>query len=148
MPKRHIELPFDQMRKIKYDINSMVELEEMFGGGLQAIFTSTSAGFTSIRALIYVGLKCAGDKRITLEATGELLSQYVLEPGKPIEDVLLLAMEALNRGGFVTKAALDEMRKAVEKKAREDAGEDVEDEENDESPPAPIEVGGEVGQTL
>lgn len=139
MPKRHIEIPLDKMRKLKYNMNAMIELEDMFGGGIAKIFDPGGAALTTARALIYVGLKCGGDSRITLDTTGDLLSQYVLEPGKPIEEVFLLAMEALCRGGFMPAENVKAARKAYEKSQQPD-DEDDEGEEDDESPPVPEQV--------
>ena len=139
MPKRHIEIPLGEMRRLKYTINAMVELEEMFGGGLSKIFTSDGAALTTARALIYVGLKYGGDRRITLEATGDLLSQFVLEPGKPIEEVFFIAMEALARGGFLPAKHVEEARKKYEESLRENDDDD-DAEEDDESPPAPEQI--------
>ena len=136
VPKRHTEIPLDKQRRLKYTMNAMVELEDMFGGGLSRIFDPGGAALTTARALIYVGLKYGGDSRITLEATGDLLSQYVLEPGKPIEDVFFAAMEALARGGFIPAKQVAEARAKYEKAQRADDDEE-DDEEDSSSPPAP-----------
>jgi hypothetical protein len=129
VPRQFVEIPLDKMRRLRYTVNAMVELEEMFGGGLPKIFDPETVGFKSLRALIFIGLKHAGDKRITLETTGELLTQYVLDPGKPITDPLRCAMEALHRGGFVTEEALKSFLKSLEPEGEED-------EEDNGSPPA------------
>ena len=137
---RHIEIPLDKMRRLHYNVNAMVELEEMFGGGLPKIFAPETIGIRSVRDLIFIGLKYGGDKRITPEDTGDLLSKYVLEPGQPLSDPLLYAMQALQRGGFIPKEMLDAFTKSLEpEKDDEDEG-DEESKEGVESPPAQGEV--------
>jgi len=97
----HVEITLDKPRKIRYNVNAMCDLEEIFGGqGLASIFDEGKAGFTQLRALLYVGLKHGGDKKITIEDTGSLIDNHVLIPQKPLEDVFEYVKQAMDKGGF------------------------------------------------
>ena len=94
-----VKVSLDKPREIKYNFNAMCELEEIFEGKpLTRIFEN--AGMLQIRALLYVGLKYAGDRKITQEEVGDLLSDHYFVQRKPLEGLFAQVQKAMVKGGF------------------------------------------------
>ena len=65
---------------LKYDFNSIAEIEDKAGKTIGAIFTSGNVGFNTMRLLVWGGM-LASRPRITLQQAGELIGEYVAEGG-------------------------------------------------------------------
>ena len=64
-------------RLLRYDINSVTRIEELFGGKSLITMLSNPAyfGFSLIRALLWGGLRHR-EKGLTLDRTGILMQEY------------------------------------------------------------------------
>ena len=64
-------------RPLRYDINSVTRIEELFGGKSLITMLSNPAyfGFSLIRALLWGGLRHR-EKGLTLDRTGILMHEY------------------------------------------------------------------------
>lgn len=65
-------------RRLRYDINSAAEMEELMGGKslLYVMANPQAAGFSAIRILLWGGLKHA-EKGITLQRVGLMMQEYM-----------------------------------------------------------------------
>jgi hypothetical protein len=79
----------------------MCELEEMFDRPLTEIFKEPRS--SHMRALLYVGLKCAGDKRVTIEEAGKLISDHYFTVRKDPQLMFDKILAAMAKGGFADK---------------------------------------------
>jgi hypothetical protein len=87
-------------RLLRYDINSVTRIEELFGGKSLITMLSNPAyfGFSLIRALLWGGLRHR-EKGLTLDRTGILMQEY-LDAGGSLGDISDKVMEALTEAGI------------------------------------------------
>lgn len=93
---KHVEITLDQPRKLLFDWNAVADLEEGAGINLMRLLSEERAGFSTIRALVWAGLKHE-DPRLTKQRAGVLLHEYV-ENGGSMDELFKAVLEALNKG--------------------------------------------------
>lgn len=71
-------------RTLHFDANAICDLEERMGRGIGAIMSEEAAGFYTVRALLWAGLKHE-DRGLTLERAGRLLNDYIIGGGDQAE---------------------------------------------------------------
>ena len=104
----YVEISLDKPRRLRYTINAMRELEKLFGAGIGNIFDPQKVGLDHVVHLIWVGLKHGGDRRLTVDETGDLLQEHFLDKGKELREVLDYALEGLRLAGLAPKAKEEE----------------------------------------
>lgn len=75
---------------LKYNFNSICELEDKAGAGINSLFSQDKAGLNMIRLVIWAGLKWK-DPGITPQRVGFMLQQFIDEDG----DFNTLAQECI-----------------------------------------------------
>lgn len=93
-------------RTLHYDANAICDLEERMGRGIGAIMSEDTAGFYTIRALLWAGLKHEA-RGMTLERAGRMLNDYIIGGGDQAE-LGKAIQRALRESGLFGKAAEDD----------------------------------------
>jgi hypothetical protein len=102
--KRYVEVELDGKQKlVKFDLNSVCEIEEYFGKGIMAMFREDQVGFNTIRILYYFGLKWKY-RNVTPQIVGQWLQER-MEDGANFEDLMKPVMTALEKSGVMGKVA-------------------------------------------
>lgn len=65
---------------LKIGFNGLIELEEKLGRSITDI-SDGEIGFADLRTIFYIAFKHGGDKKITLEGTGDILDQVIEAEG-------------------------------------------------------------------
>ncbi len=96
---RSVEIEIDgKVKRLRYDFNALADIEERAGAGIGSLFNESRIGFSTIRLLIWGGLKHE-DRGLTLERAGQLVKQMIDE-GYDFEQVAGLINEALQVSGL------------------------------------------------
>ncbi len=96
---RSVEIEIDgKIKRLRYDFNALADIEERAGVGIGSLFSPDRIGFSTIRLLIWGGLKHE-DRGLTLERAGMLVKQMIDE-GHDFESVAGLVNEALKFSGL------------------------------------------------
>lgn len=98
---RGVDIELDKPRKLRYDFNAVADLEDKGGLGIGAMFTEERIGFSSIRLLLWAGLKWQ-DKGLTLDRVGNMIQAYI-EIGNDLSDLMTKITEALALSGILGK---------------------------------------------
>lgn len=87
-------------RPLRYDINTVTRIEELFGGKSLITMLSNPAffGFSLMRALLWGGLRHR-EKGLTLDRTGLMMQEY-LDGGGSLGDISDKVMTALIDAGI------------------------------------------------
>lgn len=104
------EVPFDftgfkKPRLLRYEVNSLSDLEAELGMSPREIFR-TRTGILTTRALLWAGLKHE-DRSLTPERVGTFLTAY-LRSGGTLEDVMVPVAQAIKLSGLFPEAEEDE----------------------------------------
>lgn len=119
MSQQYLEIELDgKTHLLRFDFNSVCDVEERLGRGIIATLTKEQIGFNMTRVLYWAGLKWK-DRGLTVERAGQLLMKEV-EKGKSLNDLMVPVINALMKSGLLGK--LDE-----------DSENDESEEGNDES---------------
>ncbi len=98
----YVEIPLDKLRKMRYTINGMRELEKIFGASLGKIFDPDAAGMNHIVHLVWVGLSNApGNQRLSVDDVGEMLQEHFLDKGRALTEAMDYVTQGLRMGGFL-----------------------------------------------
>lgn|SRR5690606_12688582 len=98
--KRYVEVELGgAVRKLRYDFNAIVELEEYFNKGIGAILNEEQVGFRVIRAMYWAGVR-AFNKKVTIDQVGNWLQEEI-ENGKGIEELFEPITKALQVSGLL-----------------------------------------------
>ena len=98
--KRYVEVELGgAVRKLRYDFNAIVDLENYFNKGIGAILNEEQAGFRVIRAMYWAGVR-AFNKKVTIEQVGNWLQEEI-ENGKGIEELFEPVTKALQASGLL-----------------------------------------------
>ena len=89
-------------KQLRFDINSTSDLEEYFGKGIAGILQTEQMGFRLVRAFYWAGLKWK-DRGLTLERTGKMLNNKVVEDGESLESLMKPVLKALEVSGLMGK---------------------------------------------
>lgn len=94
----------DKERKLRFDFNSIADVEERLGAGIAKVFNEDNIGFNTIRALYWAGLKWQ-DKGLTMDRTGRILNKAINE-GTTFKQLMNDMQEALEISGIISKKAM------------------------------------------
>lgn len=112
MSKRYVSVELGGVeRKLRYDFNAIVELEEYFGKGIGAILNEEQVGFRVMRAMYWAGLKTY-NRKLTIEQVGKWLQEEV-ESGKGLDELFEPVTEALKASGLLGE--MDDVEEGEEK---------------------------------
>lgn len=96
----------DKEYLLKYDFNSVADLEEHFKAGIGEILSERRMGFNVLRVFYYIGLRWK-TKGLTIPKTGEILGDYLAEGGT--FDYLTEKMqEALEKAKIISMKEVDD----------------------------------------
>lgn len=98
---RTVEITLDKPRKLRYDFNAVADIEEKAKMGIGAIFSEERIGFSTIRILIWGGLKWQ-DRHLTLASVGEWIQTY-LDAGGDVTELMEKVVEAMELAGILGK---------------------------------------------
>jgi hypothetical protein len=102
MSQQYVEIELDgKSRLLRFDFNTVSELEERLGKGIIGVLTKEQVGFNMTRALYWAGMKWK-DRGLTIERTGQLLQKEV-ENGKSLNDLMEPVVNALMKSGLLGK---------------------------------------------
>ena len=93
--KKYVEVEFGGKTKLlRFDYNSVSDLEAFYGKGISAILTEEQLGFNSLRTFYTFGLRWK-EPGLTPQRMGNLLGEAI-EDGETFESLLKPIMKALN----------------------------------------------------
>jgi hypothetical protein len=102
MSQQYVEIELDgKARLLRFDFNTVSELEERLGRGIIGVLTKEQVGFNMTRSLYWAGLKWK-DRGLTVERTGQMLQKEV-ENGKSLNDLMEPVVNALMKSGLLGK---------------------------------------------
>jgi hypothetical protein len=100
MALTHVDITLDKPRRLRFDINALIDIENVSGGkSIQQVLGNMGIG--TIRLLMWAGLK-HDDRRLTQEKTGELLQEH-LDAGGDIVSLVDILTEAMDVSGVFGK---------------------------------------------
>ena len=97
---RYVEIMMDRPRRLRFDINSLAELEEVTGTSLFTLFSQEQMGIRFLRTFIWGGLRWE-DRALTLQQVGDLIQEY-LERGGSLAELAQSMTKALELSGLTT----------------------------------------------
>lgn len=81
MAKKNVIIEVNGENKLlKLGFNGLIELEELMGKPITEM-ADGEIQFADLRTIFYVALKSGGDKKITMEDTGDILDDIIEEHG-------------------------------------------------------------------
>lgn len=106
-----------KVRLLRYDMNSLAELEQMLGKPVMLIFDEENLGVLTIRAALTAGLRGGGMSRVTQEQVGSWVDMSKIEYlSKKMGEALSLALgneeDTEGTSGEVVDASPLELRAA------------------------------------
>lgn len=115
MSQQYVEIELDgKTRLLRFDFNTVSELEERLGKGIIGVLTKEQVGFNMTRALYWAGLKWK-DRGLTIERTGQMLQKEV-EKGKSLIDLMEPIVNALVKSGLLGKVDDEDTEEDEEEK--------------------------------
>lgn len=97
-----------QVKQLRFDFNSVADLEEKFGKGIAVIVSEEQVGFRALRLFYWAGLKHK-DPGLTVERVGQLLQKKISDEGETVDSLFTPIMQALEKSGLLkTKQQIDE----------------------------------------
>lgn len=96
---RYVAIELDRPRRLRFDINSLAELEDVLGGNLFSVFQQDRLGIKFLRAFVWGGLRWE-DKSLTMHQAGDLIQDY-LERGGTLESLMQTLTKAIELSGLV-----------------------------------------------
>ena len=106
---KYIEL--DETRELRYNYNAIADLEDKMGKGLGQILAQQNIGFSTIRALLWAGLKW-NQHNLAFATVGQMLQKYLENDGS-LEDVTTTILEALQDSKIIGKTEKNVETEAV-----------------------------------
>lgn len=91
----YVDITFDKPRRLRFDLNALVDVEGIAGKSLTALLGDLS--LTTLRDLTWAGLKHE-DRRLTRDRVGDLLQTY-LQNGGTTEQLIERIVDALEQSG-------------------------------------------------
>lgn len=97
-----------RVRALKFDVNALADFEQETGMGFAQLMKQ-KAVFGAARAMLWAGLKHE-DRGLTIEAVGDLLSDYLTDKEVPrgdhtIDTILMVAIAAAVQQGALGRPA-------------------------------------------
>ncbi len=110
--KRYVEVELGgSIRRLRFDFNAIIDLEEYFGKGIGAIMSEEQVGFRVMRALYWAGLK-SYNRRVNIEQVGIWLQEEI-ENGKALDELFEPVTKALQASGLLGET--DDIEEVKEK---------------------------------
>lgn len=107
MSQQYIEVELDgKTRLLRFDYNTVCDIEERFGKGIAAIFTQEQVGFNVVRLFYWAGLKWK-DRGLTVDRVGQMLHSEIAG-GQKLDELLQPIMRALKQSKLLGEAKDDE----------------------------------------
>jgi hypothetical protein len=107
MSQQYLEVELDgKPRLLRFDFNSICEIEERFGKGIARIFSEEQVGFNVIRLFYWAGLKWK-DRGLTVDRVGQMLHTDVAA-GRSLDELLKPIMQALKLSKVLGNTKEDE----------------------------------------
>lgn len=97
----------DEEYLLKYDFNSVADIEEYFRKGIGQILSEEMMGFNTIRVFYWVGLRWKL-KGLTIQKTGQILGEY-LSNGGSLDYLVQKMQEALEKAKIIKTKSEDEL---------------------------------------
>lgn len=97
----------DEEYLLKYDFNSVADIEEYFRKGIGQILSEEMMGFNTIRVFYWVGLRWK-IKGLTIQKTGQILGEY-LSNGGDLDYLVQKMQEALEKAKIIKTKSEDEL---------------------------------------
>lgn len=97
----------DKEYLLKYDFNSVADIEEYFKKGIGQILSEEMIGFNTIRVFYWVGLRWK-IKNLTIQKTGQILGEY-LSNGGNLDYLVQKMQEALEKAKIIKTKSEDEL---------------------------------------
>jgi len=97
----------DEEYLLKYDFNSVADIEEYFRKGIGQILSEEMIGFNTIRVFYWVGLRWKL-KGLTIQKTGQILGEY-LSNGGSLDYLVQKMQEALEKAKIIKTKSEDEL---------------------------------------
>lgn len=95
-------IELDKYRNLRYDFNSMAELETISKMHLNAYLVPLSRpSFEAVRLLLWIGLKWE-DKELTLADAGNLAGEWIENSGSDIGGMVEVLTDALVNAGWLS----------------------------------------------
>lgn len=88
-------------RKLRYDFNALADIEDKAKVGIGALLSGERIGFSTIRLLLWGGLKHE-NRGLTIDVTGGMVQKYIDEGGNT-EELLEKVINALELSGVMGK---------------------------------------------
>lgn len=102
----HVMIDLDKPRRLRYDSNSIADVEGAADAGIMALMGKERTGFNTVRLLLWGGLKWA-DRKLTVQQVGKLMDGYFKDGGTLI-DLYEKVQEALEESGLFEFKEVDE----------------------------------------
>lgn len=97
----YVEVTFgDKTKLLRYDFNSIADLEEKFGKGIAVIVSEEQVGFRALRLFYWAGLKWK-DPGITVQRVGQMLQKKMTDEGETVDALFVPVMKALEKSGLL-----------------------------------------------
>jgi len=102
---KKVTVALDKVREIRYSINAIVELEDMFNVPASQLFAEDRVGLSLIRSLTYVGLKHGGMKfngrsvADQINEAGELIQEHWIAKGRTLKELMDFISQAFTAAG-------------------------------------------------
>jgi hypothetical protein len=77
--KTTVKIELDKIRYLRFDVNAMIEVEELIGKPVTAL-DSEELGMKGLRSVLYAGLKWESPK-LTLREAGDMMSAGLVSEG-------------------------------------------------------------------
>lgn len=105
----------EQVKQLRFDFNSIADLEEKFGKGIAVIVSEEQVGFRALRLFYWAGLKNK-EPGLTVERVGQMLQKKIADDGGTVDLLFVPIMQALEKSGLLkTKQPDEEQAEADEK---------------------------------
>ena len=85
-------------KRLKYDFNSIADIEEKSGAGIARLFSEDMVGLHTIRLLLWGGLRHE-DRGLTIQRAGLMVDQLMAE-GYTLEKLMEDIVEAVTKSGI------------------------------------------------
>lgn len=97
----YAEVEFNgEVKLLRFDFNAMADLEEHFDKGVASIMSEERIGFSTIRALFWVGLKWKM-KGLTIERVGDMLTEKMDDDEISFMELMDPITKAIKAAGWI-----------------------------------------------
>lgn len=98
---KSVPIELDRTRHLRYDVNAIADLETELGSGLSEIFDEKNVGISTIRAVLWAGLKWE-DRSMTILKAGILMTEYLEVEGNTFEGLAEIVVSGLTTAKWLS----------------------------------------------